>query len=298
MPLTSIHELMRKAVAGGYAVGFFESWSIDSLQGAIDAAETTQSPIIVGFNGEFLSGSTRETEERIAWYGALGRAAAASASVPCGVIFNECSHDDRIREAIHAGFNLVMPADASAPLDQYARRVRGLADLAHAHGVGVEAELGELPFGVDDEPAHAGTTTDPDTAARFVAETGIDLLAVSVGNVHVMLKGSQPLDLGHLQRLRDAVSVPFVLHGGTGIDRESLQAAIAMGIAKVNYGTYVKQRYLAAVREALRTDHVDPHALIGKGGPEDLLVIGRHAVRDAVLERITWLGCCGKAAGD
>lgn len=287
---------MQKAIDGGYAVGFFESWSIDSLQGAIDAAEATQSPIIVGFNGTFLSGPERQTEERIAWYGALGRAAAESATVPCGVIFNECPYDDRIREAIHAGFNLVMPADANAPHDQYTERVRALTDLAHRHGVAVEAELGELPFGIDDGSSHGGTTTDPEETSRFVADTGIDLLAVSVGNVHVMVQGSQPLDLAHLRQLRKTVSIPFVLHGGTGIEKASLMEAIDLGIAKVNYGTYVKQRYLAALREALHVETADPHTLLGKGEEYDILVIGRRAVRDAVLERIEWLGCCGKAA--
>jgi len=288
--------MMQKAIDGGYAVGFFESWSIDSLQGAIDAAEATQSPIIVGFNGTFLSGPRRQTEERITWYGALGRAAAESATVPCGVIFNECPYDDRLREAIHAGFNLVMPADANAPHDQYTERVRALTDLAHRHGVAVEAELGELPFGIDDGASHGGTTTDPGQASRFVADTGIDLLAVSVGNVHVMVQGSQPLDLAHLRQLRKTVSIPFVLHGGTGIEKASLAEAIDLGIAKVNYGTYVKQRYLAALREAVHIEIADPHTLLGKGEEDDILVIGRRAVRDAVLERIEWLGCCGKAA--
>jgi len=89
MPLDSIGSLMQRAVLGAYAVGYFESWNIESLQGVIDAAEQTRSPIIVGFNGGFLSGHDRLAGERLSWYAALGRAAAESAAVPCGLLFNQ-----------------------------------------------------------------------------------------------------------------------------------------------------------------------------------------------------------------
>jgi fructose/tagatose bisphosphate aldolase len=85
------------------------------------------------------------------------------------------------------------------------------------------------------------------------------------------------------------------LHGGTGIATDSLREAIALGVAKVNYGTYLKQAYLQAVRAALGRDCADPHRLLGMGGAEDILVVGRLAVRDAVLKRIGVLGCCGRA---
>ena len=123
MPLEPIDLMMHRARGAGYAVGYFESWNLESLQGVIDAAEQTRSPVIIGFNGEFLSGPDRLARERLAWYGALGRAAAESASVPCGLIFNECPEDDWVRQAVTSGFNLVMPADPEAPLAEYAERV-------------------------------------------------------------------------------------------------------------------------------------------------------------------------------
>ena len=147
MPLEAIGPMMRCAMKGKYAIGYFESWNLESLQGVVDAAEETRSPIILGFNGDFLSRSTRLAPERLSWYAALGRAAAESATVPCGLIFNECPRDDWVRAAIDAGFNLVMPADPDATLEDYARRVGELTRLAHARGVAVEAELGELPHG-------------------------------------------------------------------------------------------------------------------------------------------------------
>ncbi|MDR3633182.1 MAG: class II fructose-bisphosphate aldolase [Isosphaeraceae bacterium] len=295
MPLEPVGPLLARARREGYAVGYFESWNLESLQGVVDAAEATRSPIILGFNGDFLSRSTRRTDERIAWYAALGRAAAESASVPCGLIFNECPRDEWVRAAISAGFNLVMPADPSASLAESTYRVTALARLAHERSVAVEAEVGELPCGVGDLAGEHGALTDPETAAAFVAATGVDLLAVSVGNVHIKTRGEQALDLDRLAAIRQRVAIPLVLHGGTGIDAASLREAIALGVAKVNYGTYLKQRYLRAVRAALAHDPEDPHRLLGLGGPDDVLVAGRLAVRDAVLERIGWLGCCGKA---
>ena len=89
--------------------------------------------------------------------------------------------------------------------------------------------------------------------------------------------------------------MPFDLHGGSGIGADSLREAIRLGVAKVCYGTYVKQRYLDAVRRVLGTEEANPHKRLGCGGPEDVLVAGRLAVRDAVLERIETLGCCGRA---
>jgi ketose-bisphosphate aldolase len=297
MPLQAIGTMMRSASRGGYAVGYFESWNLESLQGVIDAAEATSSPIILGFNGAFLAGE-RSLPERIELYAALGRAAAESATVPCGLIFNECPRDDWVKRAIGAGFNLVMLADPLAPVADYTERVSVIRQLAHARSVAVEAELGELPCGIDAESRgpHGGAATDPAAAADFVAATGVDLLAVSVGNVHVRTKGDDGLDLRLLERIRERVPVPLVLHGGTGITAGALKDAIALGVTKVNFGTYLKQRYLKAVRTALGRELPDPHRLLGIGGPEDVLVAGRMAVRDAVLERIEFLGCCGRAA--
>ena len=165
----------------------------------------------------------------------------------------------------------------------------------HAQLYNVEAEIGELPCGSNGHVGTNGSATDPEMAARFVAETKIDLLAVSVGNVHIRLKGEQGLDLDRLAKIHHRVAIPLVLHGGSGIALDSLRAATALGVAKVNYGTYLKQRYLRAVRSALQSEEPNPHEMLGLGGEADVMVAGRLAVRDAVLERIESLGCCGEA---
>src|SRR5688572_26874370 len=173
MSLEPIPRLMQHARHHDYAVGYFESWSLESIQGVLDAAQATRSPIIIGFNGEWLAEREGASSQELRLYGALGRAAAAEVNVPVGFIFNECPNDDWVEQAIGAGFNLVMPADSTAPLDDYTRRVKRLTGLAHSRDVAVEAD-----FEADDLDSAAYA----EGAARFVAETGVDLLAVSVGN--------------------------------------------------------------------------------------------------------------------
>ena len=294
MPLQDVNQMMTRALGGVYAVGYFESWNLESLQGVIDAAEKTESPVIIGFNGEFLSSPDRVVQERLSWHGALGRAAADSASVPCGFIFNECPRADWVKQACDCGFNLVMPVDSGEEDCEFKSEAAEIVRYAHARNVMVEAEVGNLPCNVSGME-ETGTMTDPATARDFVRTTGIDLLAVSVGNVHVKTDGETGLDLELLEAIRNETELPLVLHGGSGIAADALADAIAMGVAKVNYGTYLKQRYLIALADALNSDETNPHALLGMGGPKDLLVKGRRAISDAVMERMEILGCCGKA---
>ena len=299
MPLQAIGPMMRRAAAEKYAVGYFESWSLESIQGVVDAAEEACAPVILGFNGAFLSGD-RRAGERLTLYAAIGKAAAETSSVPCGLIFNECPRDEWVLLAIELGFNLVMLADPAADSEGLAGRVAEIVRVAHARDIAVEGEIGELPCGAgsDSGDAHGGSATDPIEAAVFVASTGVDLLAVSVGNVHIKTRGDQGLDLALLEQIHERVPVPLVLHGGTGISPSALREAISLGVTKVNFGTYLKQRYLHAVRQAIGCDCPDPHRLLGMGGREDVLMAGRLAVRDAVLERIDLLGCRGKAMAD
>ncbi|MBN2211922.1 MAG: class II fructose-bisphosphate aldolase [Sedimentisphaerales bacterium] len=291
--------LLQKAAAEGYAIGYFEAWSLDSLQGVIDAAEETHSPVILGYNGDFMCGQNRVLPEHFSPYGAMAVAVAEAASVPCGVILNECSRKDWLTQAIDIGFNMVMPVEPSGDMEAYQKLTQEIVDYAHPRGAVVEVELGELPCGLEDAglPHENTAKTEPNQAAKFIKDTGADLLAVSVGNVHIDVNGANGngLDFDLMAAIRKEVSVPLVLHGGTGISAGALKKAISMGVVKLNYGTYIKQRYLAAIRKAIGNNCEDPHRLLGLGGEEDLLVAGRKAVKDAVLERISLLGCCGKA---
>jgi ketose-bisphosphate aldolase len=294
MSLWPISELIQRARKQQYALGYFESWNLESLQGVLDAAEMTGSPIIIGFNGDFLSRPGRKLTERIRYYAELGKAGAADAAVPCGLILNECPNDEWVRNAVLAGFNLVMPADPNASYEDYRVRVTALTQFAHQHGAAVEAEVGHLPLG-ESGLKNGNSLTDPELAARFVQDTQVDLLAVSVGNVHVLTQGELDLDLKRLSQISERVNRPLVLHGGTGITANSIRESIGLGVNKVNYGTYLKQRYLAALRASMAASVDNPHELFGMGDEHDVMMAGRLAVRDAVLERIELLGCCGKA---
>jgi len=295
MSFESAANILKHAYENNYAVGYFESWDLVSIQGVIDAAEESQAPVIIGFSGDFLVNPEREAEEHIEIYGALARAAADTAKVPCAVILNECPRSDWVKKAMDCGFNLVMFSDDDAPYEDYVKQVANLCELAHSKGATIEASVGKLSSGDPRFATDEADPSDPHVVSDFVKRTNVDFVAVSVGNVHVMTTGQTALDLERLKLISDKVKIPLVLHGGSGIAPESLRQAIDLGVSKVNYGTYLKQRYLSAVRAALQNRNADPHHLLGYGGKEDVLTIGRRAVRDAVLERIDLLGCCGKA---
>jgi len=293
MSLSALPELLARSRRAGYAVGYFESWDLASLHAVLDAAEALESPVIVGFNGEFLTRPERCAAERIAIYGAAGRAACESASVPCSFIFNECPVLESVYGAIHHGFNVVMHVDHNADRLSLTTTVRTLADAAHDAGVAVEAELDELP---EHHPDAAAAMTDVASAVKFVNETGVDALAISVGNVHVMTSGHTALDVGRVQALAEQVAAPLVLHGGSGIEEASLRDAIAAGVTKVNYGTALKQAYLRGLNGTLEAsrDERNPHALLGMGGESDVEMAGRLAMRDEVLRLIEVLGSAGE----
>ena len=296
MPLSNVPEMMQKAGEGNYAVGYFESWNLESLQATLDAAEAARAPVIIGFNGELMTRAERVLTERLHLYGALGRAAAAEAGIPVGFIFNECRQLDAVRESVDAGYNIVMPIETEENDPAFPARARKISDYAHSNNVWVEAELGHLACELGgDWHADGGAYTDPQQAVDFVASTQVDLLAVSVGNAHCSIDSRQQINIEQLQKLSAVLKIPLVLHGGTGIADASLKEAVRNGISKVNYGTNLKLRFLDAVRKALNTSEENPHLIIGSGGDEDAMTAGRIAVRDAILEKMDLLGCVGKA---
>ena len=168
--------------------------------------------------------------------------------------------------------------------------------MAHARDVAVEAELGELPHGASGGPPHGGHSTDPTAAAEFVAATGVDLLAVSVGNVHIMTHGQSGPGPGPTRRDPPARCHPAGPARRHGHRRRCPARGHRHGRRQ---GQLWDLPQAAIPRRRPRGDRSgcpDPHHLLGIGGPEDVLVAGRRAVRDAVLERIGLLGCCGKAS--
>jgi ketose-bisphosphate aldolase len=294
MPLTPLAGLLADAQRGAYAVAYTESWNLESLVAVVDAAQESHSPIIAGFNGGFLRHSARAHPENLAFY-ACFREALETANVPVAFLLNESDSLDQIRAGIDLGFNAVMPESDGLELEEYRKLVKAVVKLAKPQGVWVEAQIGTLPAG---SPAHNGngSLTDPQVAADFVEDTGIDALAVSIGNVHVLTEGKATLDLDAVRRIRQKVKVPLVAHGGTSLSAESLRQVVALGVAKVNFGTVLKQAYLEAVRTSLAKYHApsNPHGFLGKGGPDDIMAAGREAVKREVSRLIEFCGAKGK----
>jgi fructose/tagatose bisphosphate aldolase len=289
---------MDDAERGGYAVGYFESWNLESLQGVIDAAEAAVSPVIVGFSGVNLPDPCRLAGERLELYAALGRAACATTRVPVALIFNESPYFDWIGRALDLGFNVVMFADERFSLPELREHVRQTVSLARGRAA-VEAEMAALPgvaSGLAELPG-ALDLTDPSAAAEFVAQTGIDALAVSLGQAHLHGRRQVGLDLERLRALRQRVPVPLVLHGATSVADETLRQAVREGIRKINVGSALRSAFFRAVADRVDTLSGDfnPYEVVGSGLTSDILTAGRLAVRDVVLRKMEVFGSAGKA---
>jgi ketose-bisphosphate aldolase len=292
MALTPMTEILAGAREGGYAVGYFEAWDSYSLEAVVDAAEAERAPVILGFGCLLLEQQWLE-DGGIEMLGCIGAQAAERASVPVALLLNEAYKLEHALRGIRAGFNAVMLCSNDVDV------TAGLVKQAHARGVAVEAEVGELPSGAADgevDSSHAALT-DPEEAAEFVAATGVDCLGVSFGNVHTLEGRVATVDLDRLAAIRARVEVPLVVHGGTAFPVEAIPGAIACGVAKFNIGTVLKRAYFDVLATAVASAgrHESPHDLVGSHGPRDVLAAGKPSVVDAVRERIALYGGSGRA---
>jgi len=298
MPLVSFRDLMQHAEQGQYAVGYFESWNLESLQAVRDAADRLQSPVILGFSGIYLPHPSRLAKETLGMYAALGLEACRSLSVPACLLFNESPDFDWVMDAIDLGFSLVMYTDETLGPEQQSETVRCIVDKAHAVGVAVEGELSSLPGvagGLASLPGEQDLD-DPDIVRAFVERTGVDALAVNVGQVHLHGRSEVRLNLKRLEELRRTVSVPLVLHGATSISREDIREAIQRGIRKINVGSVLKRAYFEAVQAAcleIGRDY-NPYEVVGSGLDRDVLTAGRLAMQPKVEALMTLFGSAGR----
>jgi len=246
-------ELVAAAQRAGGGVAAFNVITLEHAEAIVAGAESAGRPVILQIS-----------ENAVRFHGRLGPIAAASlavasaASVPVGLHLDHVEDFALVEQAADNGFGSVM-VDASK-LD-YAGNVAATAraaSLLHKQGLWVESELGEVG---GKDGAHApGVRTDPDEAARYVAETGVDALAVAVGSSHAMTTRTAALDHDLIARLRAAVPVPLVLHGSSGVPDDELANAVRGGLVKINIGTALNTAFTAAVRERLAVDTsvVDP----------------------------------------
>ncbi len=297
MPLVPLDQLLAGAASAGYAVGYFEAWDSYSLEAVVEAAEVERAPVIIGFGGMLVASAWLDAGG-IELYGCMGRRAAERATVPTALILNEVHTLDQIRRGIDAGFNAVMLGTSELPWDEAVARVKEEVELAHASGVAVEAELGRLPDAVGDRIDDSeAELTDPERAAEFVRLTGVDCLAVSIGNVHLLTTAYAPVNLAHLENIHRRVHVPLVIHGGSSFPPEMVSVAIARGVAKMNVGTVLRRTFLSALREAVQAlpDSARVHDVLGSHGESDLMNVGKALMRTQVRELIRIYGASGRA---
>jgi ketose-bisphosphate aldolase len=290
MPLVPMVELLSQARRGGYAVCYCESWNLESFQAVIEAAEELNSPVIAGFNGGFLMHSSRRKPEDLGFYGGMAMAV-REAAVPVSFILNESENLAQIARGLEVGFNAVMVENHHLGLPEYVELVKQVVAIAHPRHAFVEGQIGYLPDGSSGSNGN-GVITDPLLAKAFIEDTGVDALSVSIGNVHILTEGKASVNIEALRQIQASVNVPLVVHGGTGFPSECAADVIALGVAKFNFGTTLKQTYLAAIREKLAAyrEPMNPHVFLGMGGPEDLMVAGREAVKLKVKELIQTYG--------
>jgi ketose-bisphosphate aldolase len=294
-PLTS---LLAAARAGGYALGYFEAWDGVSLEAVVEAAESERAPVIVG-SGCLLGDQRWFDDGGIELLGAAGTEIGRRARVPVALLLNETRTLEQALRGLDAGFNAVMMHTGALSYGEAVDAVAQLVAAAHARGAAVEAELGNLPdAGHGAVDASSASLTDPDQAAEFVALTGSDCLAVSIGNVHLLSRGTATIDLERLRQIHERVPVPLVIHGATGFPRDAVAPAIAAGVAKFNVGTVLRRAFLGGLAAAITglPDEPDVHAVLGSHGPADVLRAGKAPLVEAVRELIGQYGGRGRAA--
>jgi len=291
----SMQQLLAKAQTGGFAVGAFSPRYLPMIRAVFRAAEKTQSPVLLQIaqvetqwfnhsNADFAAAFWEQFDE-------------VKPSVPVGLHLDHTQDFDLIVEAIEVGFNSVMIDASALPLEKNINETKKVVAYAHEHGVSVEAELGRIGEGdfgendVDDQ-----LFTDPAEAAYFVAQTGVDALAVSVGTAHGVYNVRQPhVDLERIQAIRSKTNIPLVLHGGSGTPADMIRKAIQLpggGISKVNIATDLELGLLTALGLKERTTDTAVSRL-----PEKEFAIACDAVQAVVEDKIRhFLFSAGHAA--
>ena len=272
-------DALKEGAAAGHALPGFVAYNLETVQGVTAAAEAAGRPVIIQAGSSPFKHSGREALMR------LVLDAAARSTAPLGVHLDHSRDLDEITACLEAGYTSVMVDGSHLPFAENIALTREAVRRARSHGAWVEAELGALPGDEDvstDAVAQAAAMTDPQQAAEFVSATGVDALAVAVGNVHGFTKHPVRLDLERLAAIHEAVPVPLVLHGASGLPVDELRGALARGVAKVNVNAELRRAYLEATRVTL------PSALPGSD-VVSLWAAGRDAVRDAALDVISRL---------
>lgn len=260
MPLTRTADVLTAAATAGRGVGAFNVIHLETAEALVAAAEETGLPVVL-----------QVSENCVTYHGALDPLAMAclelahSSAADVAVHLDHAEDEDLARAAVDLGLGSVMFDGSTLEYDRNVAATARVVQYAHAAQVVVEAELGRIG---GKDGAHApGVRTDPAEAVRFVAETGVDSLAVAVGSSHAMTERTATLDLELIAALRDALDVPLVLHGSSGVPDDVLAAAVGAGMTKINVSTQLNKHFTAAVRGYLdaHPDVVDSRKYVRAG---------------------------------
>ena len=280
MPLVSSKEILQAALEGHFAVGAFNANNMEQIQGIVDAAVEERAPVIL----QVSQGAIRYAGLEFA--SAMVRTAAELADVPVVLHLDHGTDVEQNIRCLRQGFTSLMFDGSKRPYDENVRITRQVADIAHACGIPVEAELGKVlqsADGVTEEEVIAAMT-DPDQAKEFVELTRCDSLAAAIGSVHAMKEAAAELDIPRLKAIHAQIpTIPLVLHGSSGVKEESEVEAIEHGIAKINVATMLNQAFARALVQAQADmpDNVDPRKW---------LIHSRDAVKKVVRHKIRLFG--------
>lgn len=245
MTLATLAQVLQPALKGGYAVPGLVCLGWEDMRAYVAAAEAERAPIIL------QAGPGCREHTPLPILGAMFRHLAETASVPVVAHLDHGYSLEDCRAALDGGFTSLMFDGSKLPLSQNIDTTAAVAELAHAAGASCEGEIGFV--GYAGGAASAGT--DPEEAARFARETGVDAMAISIGNVHLQQEAGQGLDLARLRAIEALTLVPLVIHGGSGVP--SAQRAVLAAtsrIAKFNIGTELRMAFGAALRDAVARD--------------------------------------------
>ncbi len=272
---------IQSAVDGGYAVGAFNMHNEETTEALVWAAEQAKAPVFLQVGRALVPhiGLRRAYE--------LTRRVAEESDAEY-VIHLDHGPWEEVFEAIKLGFTSIMYDGAHLPFEENIRSTRKVVEVAHAFGIPVEAELGKIPD-ADEQVDWASYYTDVAEAERFVAETGVDYLAISVGIVHgVPLAEPQPLDIQRIKEIKQATGIPLVLHGASGVPEDEVRAAMDAGVHKFNADTDLRHAFRAGI-EAVWAE--------GDRQLEEAMAEGRTRMVAATVEKMELYGCAGRAAG-
>ena len=286
MTIVNLNEVFKNAINDDYAIGAFNVHNLEFIEGVMRAAEEMSSPVIIGIATISIDYAGLEP------LAAITRDYAERSHIPTVIHLDHGDDIELVRRSIKAGFSSVMYDGSKYPIDENIKRTREIVDMAHAEDISVEGEIGVVGGfeGIDSgDISHEqlmALYTRPEEARRFVEETGVDALAVSVGTVHGMPIQNADIDFRRLGEIHQAVDVPLVFHGCTGLKNEDYHKAIALGVKKFNVGTRLMIEFQNAIKKAIGQDDNTLFACLGAG---------TGAVTAAVKDRIKVLKSDGTA---